>query len=115
MSAPKSAFHGRSPHIFHCSEKGPAKSRAFNSLTLQEAPTGFEPVHKGFADLSLTAWVRRHMCSEDHYTWAQAPGKTGSVRGIDSNPRLCEVSQCKQSVPGDSRNVQWNDRRRAVA
>src|SRR5262249_36117712 len=25
-----------------------------------EAPIGFEPMHKGFADLSLTTWVRRH-------------------------------------------------------
>ena len=25
-----------------------------------EAPGGFEPPHKGFADLSLTTWVRRH-------------------------------------------------------
>ena len=24
-----------------------------------EAPGGFEPPHKGFADLSLTTWVRR--------------------------------------------------------
>src|SRR6266853_5766945 len=24
-----------------------------------EAPEGFEPTHKGFADLSLTTWVRR--------------------------------------------------------
>ena len=24
-----------------------------------EAPGGFEPSHKGFADLSLTTWVRR--------------------------------------------------------
>ncbi len=27
--------------------------------TKNKAPTGFEPVHKGFADLSLTTWVRR--------------------------------------------------------
>ena len=26
-----------------------------------EAPGGFEPPHKGFADLSLTTWVRRHL------------------------------------------------------
>jgi len=25
----------------------------------EEAPIGFEPMHKGFADLSLTTWVRR--------------------------------------------------------
>jgi hypothetical protein len=25
-----------------------------------EATGGFEPPHKGFADLSLTTWVRRH-------------------------------------------------------
>ena len=27
--------------------------------TAGEAPIGFEPMHKGFADLSLTTWVRR--------------------------------------------------------
>ena len=31
----------------------------FNVPTALEAPGGFEPPHKGFADLSLTTWVRR--------------------------------------------------------
>ena len=30
-------------------------------LYFVKAPTGFEPVHEGFADLSLTTWVRRHL------------------------------------------------------
>ena len=28
-----------------------------------EAPSGFEPLHKGFADLSVTTWVRRQFLS----------------------------------------------------
>ncbi len=42
--------------LFHChfliSGKGACEEG-------KKAPTGFEPVHKGFADLSLTTWVRR--------------------------------------------------------
>lgn len=30
-----------------------------------QVPTGFEPVHRGFADLSLTTWVRHHCIWED--------------------------------------------------
>gem|GEM_PF-3913718 len=30
-----------------------------------QVPTGFEPVHRGFADLSLTTWVRHRRNSED--------------------------------------------------
>jgi hypothetical protein len=30
------------------------------TMGIAEAPDGFEPPNKGFADLSLTTWVRRH-------------------------------------------------------
>ena len=32
--------------------------------TLLEATGGFEPPHKGFADLSLTTWVRRQIIAD---------------------------------------------------
>jgi hypothetical protein len=32
-----------------------------------EATSGFEPLHKGFADLSLTTWVRRRVCGQRIY------------------------------------------------
>jgi hypothetical protein len=33
-------------------------------FTALEAPGGFEPPHKGFADLSLTTWVRRQIIAK---------------------------------------------------
>ena len=56
----------------------------------REAPGGFEPPHKGFADLSLTTWVRRQ-CDRTHPSkiqikprhlvglWAAGPLLRGSV------------------------------------
>jgi hypothetical protein len=35
-----------------------------SSEALVEATGGFEPPHKGFADLSLTTWVRRHFIAD---------------------------------------------------
>ena len=34
---------------------------ALTLLKKLEARVGIEPTHKGFADLSLTAWVPRHL------------------------------------------------------
>ncbi len=41
----------------------PARSHPCKTETIltSEAPGGFEPSHKGFADLSLTTWVRRQI------------------------------------------------------
>src|SRR2546422_10674870 len=38
-----------------------------------EAPGGFEPPHKGFADLSLTTWVRRRS-KQSPATWWDGGG-----------------------------------------
>ena len=35
------------------------ENRGNFALAIFEAATGFEPVHNGFADRSLTTWVRR--------------------------------------------------------
>ena len=50
-----------------------------------EAPTGFEPVHKGFADLSLTTWVRR-LVEAVHYTRVRkrSPLRVLSIEGSDA-------------------------------
>jgi hypothetical protein len=40
-----------------------------------KAPTGFEPVHKGFADLSLTTWVRRRISLSIKWISTIANGK----------------------------------------
>ena len=36
-----------------------------DDIPFLKVPTGFEPVHGGFADLSLTTWVRHHCITED--------------------------------------------------
>ncbi len=58
--------------------KGPL--RQAGAGLLKEAPIGIEPMHEGFADLSLTAWVRRHR------------GAT-----IPQRPRACKG---KNKIPG---------------
>ena len=50
-----------------------------------EAPIGFEPMHKGFADLSLTTWVRRHYTLTDLII--TKPGKEVSVNGFPGSKR----------------------------
>jgi hypothetical protein len=40
------------------------KEKGYFGMFIMEAASGFEPLHKGFADLSLATWVRRRNCSE---------------------------------------------------
>ena len=46
-------------------------AHAVHMGALLEAPSGFGPEHKGFADLRLTTWLRRH--------GERTPGKNGAV------------------------------------
>ena len=52
----------------------------YNLFKGLEARVGIEPTHKGFADLSLTAWVPRHLvddCTADQTMPSLAPGIEG--------------------------------------
>ena len=63
-----------------------APSPALASERDGEAPGGFEPPHKGFADLSLTTWVRRQ--KKDPVAWWEFVA-TGQVhRGSDSGIQI---------------------------
>ena len=46
-----------------------------------EAASGFEPLHRGFADLSLTTWVRRpcaRIAAERNFLNYHGPRKSGN-------------------------------------
>ena len=40
--------------------------KAIRSREKMEAASGFEPLHKGFADLSLATWVRRRFITAEN-------------------------------------------------
>jgi hypothetical protein len=55
-------------------------------LAHAEAPDGFEPPHKGFADLSLTTWVRRQV---KFLSEKKAPPPGGSVEAGQLKEEVC--------------------------
>ena len=75
-----------------------------------EAPGGFEPPHKGFADLSLTTWVRRRNSNIALHTYAPPLGRHAeSYPGRKQNPATWwdwgrrghfKEEVCKMGTPG---------------
>src|SRR3972149_2318762 len=83
---------------------------------LFEAPGGFEPPHKGFADLSLTTWVRRQLfllfqylsqflsasSQNTHPPYHSCPPKAGAVRRHKN--KKWENVQWENETTGDERS-----------
>ena len=71
-----------------------ARSSGPKSLREAEAPGGFEPPHRGFADLCLTTWLRRRMLWVNNL--AQKSGRSQGHRG-----RICGTTpQHLRGAPG---------------
>ena len=51
------------------------------NLNKMEAASGFEPLHKGFADLSLTTWVRRHISRSGYLPHRNKTPPPGGIGG----------------------------------
>ena len=61
-----------------------------------EAPIGFEPMHKGFADLSLTTWVRRPTSGEAIISQDQRLSLDGGGKTLSYNPVREIVLPCRR-------------------
>ncbi len=62
-------------------------------VVIVEAPGGLEPPHKGFADLSLTTWVRRHQNLQEILTpdGSEAPLMYSESRKKDPTDGIREI------------------------
>ena len=80
---PAGAFRVTSGHL-----KTPGCFSRAQRVGLLEARVGIEPTHKGFADLSLTAWVPRHLFAIVPLGWPRFSRASATFHPLRLDPAL---------------------------